>query len=129
MTNDDQFHHSDPLPKSVPDYGRVLHKRFLEQMREGFSSADQINAAASIIVGALRETYGLRDAMLARVDVICADIKTSADRFYDPVTNRRRSTIPFTQRLEVPHVKADDKMHNVRQPFNVQTLDNKRDAD
>jgi hypothetical protein len=121
--SDDQFHHSDPLPKAIPDYGRVLHKRFLEQMREGFSSADQINAAASIIVGALRETYGNRDAVLARVDVICGDIKKSVDRFYDPVTNRRRSTIPFTQRLEMPLVKADDKMHNVRPPLDVRTLD------
>jgi hypothetical protein len=121
--SDDQFHHSDPLPQGIPDYGRVLHKRFLEQMREGFSSADQINAAASIIVGALRETYGLRDAVLSRVDVICADIKKSVDRFYDPVTNRRRSTIPFTQRLEMPLVKADDKFLNVRPPFEVRTLD------
>jgi hypothetical protein len=120
--SDDQFHHSDPLPKGIPDYGRILHKRFLEQMREGFSSADQINAAASVIVGALRETYGLRDAVLARVDVICADIKKSIDRFYDPVSNRRRSTVPFTQRLEMPLIKADDKMHNVREPFAAQFL-------
>jgi hypothetical protein len=39
------------------------------------------------------------------------------------VTNRRRSTIPFTQRLEMPLVKADDKFLNVRPPFEVRTLD------
>lgn len=104
---DDQFHHSDPLPKNLPDYGRELFDRF-GKAADGFASDAIISAAINLLVQVMRENYGKRDEVERRIDELAAKWKELTFRFYDPVTNRRRSNIPFTQRVTPPTLIIKD---------------------
>jgi len=115
MNDEDRFHHSDPLPKGMPDYGRELYSRFLNQC-EGMPADAMLSASVNMIAHTIRECYGRRDQAEQRIRELFGKCEQIAMQFYDPVTNKRRSTIPFTQRLEMPLMKADDKMLNVREP-------------
>lgn len=106
------LHHSDPLLVGAPDHGRVLFAKF-EQAADGHSTDQIIFAAINVLVKALRETYGKRTEVENRIDDLFGRLKTSIFRFYDPVTNQRRSTIPFTQRVSLPLIIDKEKLHNV----------------
>lgn len=106
--SDDQFHHAaDPLPKGMPDYGRELYRRFLEASN-GMPADAQFSAAVNLIAHTIRECYGRRDQAEARIGELLGKCMEITMRFYDPSTNKRRSTVPFTQRLVMPrHVDPD----------------------
>jgi hypothetical protein len=110
MPFDDQFHHSDPLPKKLEFSGLELLKRFGREAT-GFPAKAICDASINLLANVLRQTYGKRSEAFARIDSLVADLKNHVDQFYDPVTDRRRSTIPFTQVVSMPHVKMDDRKH------------------
>ena len=101
------LHHSDPLLNGVPDYGRELFAK-LSQMASGHSADSVLSAAINLMANTLRETYGHRDQCEARIDELARRWKEIVFQFYDPVTNRRRSTIPFTQRVGMPLIEDKD---------------------
>jgi hypothetical protein len=110
----DQFnHHSDPLPKGMPDYGRELYKRFLAAS-DGMPADAMISASVNMLAHTIRECYGLRSQAEERIDVLFAKCKEITFQFYDPVTNKRRSTVPFTQRVQPPTLVVASRLHNVK---------------
>lgn len=107
MTND--VHYTDPLLKGVPDYGRELFKKF-GNVANGFPADAVISASINVLADMLRQTYGKRDQVEQRIDQLMAILKNQTLAYYDPVTNRRRTTIPFTQRVSAALVVDEDKM-------------------
>jgi len=91
----------------MPNYGRELFNRY-SQVSNGFPADAMVSAAINILCMVIRENYGLRSGALAHIDELVAKWKDMTMRFYDPVTNRRRSTIPFTQRVNMPVLKVDE---------------------
>jgi len=105
----DELHHSDPLLNSAEVRARELYNA-LGACCQNYNSDTVIAATMGILVNTLRSTYGKKDQVENRFDELWRLVKGRLLRYYDPVTNRRRSDIQFTQVIGAPFVKADDNL-------------------
>jgi hypothetical protein len=102
----------DPIAagKGMPDYGRILYNQ-IGKLSEGMPIDALHSAIINILANSIRMTNGKRTEAHERVEFVRAKLLERIEPFYDPVTNRRRSTIPFTQLVGMPH-HADAEKFN-----------------
>lgn len=99
----DQFngaHHNplDPLTKrdAAPQQQLELFKRY-SNASDGFPAGHVVNAAANMLINALRQTYGDRRTAEQRFDELFGQTKSLLLSHYDSVTGKRKSIFPHTQ--------------------------------
>lgn len=99
----------DPIAagKGIPDYGRVLYQQ-IGKLSEGMPIDALHSAIINILANSIRMTNGKRTQAHERVEFVKVKLLERIEPFYDPVTNRRRSTVPFTQMIGMPHVSDRD---------------------
>lgn len=88
---------ADPL-KAGPEAGRVLMERFARSADE-FPPAAVIDAAANLLVNAIRQSFPSRGAALTFYDELFGRTKTLLESHYDSVTGRRRQVFAHTQHV------------------------------
>jgi hypothetical protein len=97
----------DPMNKLTSDNGRVLFET-ISRASDQFSSQDVINAAAMLLVNALRGAYPTRAAAAAAYDEIAAKAKTFLlDAHYDSL-GRKKGIFPYDQHIHPPHFLDKD---------------------
>lgn len=75
----------------------------LSKCANGFSGDAVLSASLNLLANVLRQTYGRRIEVETRIDEIMARLKQIVLDHYDPVTGRRRSTLPFPQVIRPQH--------------------------
>lgn len=96
--NGKQHNPRDPLTKreAAPSQQLELFKRY-SNASDGFPAGHVVNAAANMLVNALRQTYGDRRQAEQRFDELFGQTKSLLLSHYDSVTGKRRSFFPHTQ--------------------------------
>jgi hypothetical protein len=86
---------------------------FVETIRrcQGLPNDLVYNIAINILVNAIRMTVSERSKAEQLIDDLYGRTKTLLlDFHYDPVTGKRRTLFPFTQRVEAPFHQSESKI-------------------
>ena len=95
------------MNKLTSDNGRVLFTT-ISQAAQGFSTQDVINAAAMLLVNAIREAHATRAQAGNAFDEMTARAKTFLlDKHYDS-TGRKKGIFPYDHHIIAPHFDARD---------------------
>jgi hypothetical protein len=97
----------DPL---APDEGRELFMKMM-QLCEGRDREAVLNSSINVIANYIRRYVGLRtEAERMMNDLYGANMQMLMEH-YDPVTNKRRSVVPFTQTISMETVRKGGNGH------------------
>jgi len=88
----------DPIKNAGPEAGRVLLERFGAVANE-FPLPVVIDAAANVLINAIRQSIPKRVKALAYFDELFGRSKTVLDKHYDAVTGDRRNIFAHTQHV------------------------------
>jgi hypothetical protein len=91
----------DPLWKNAPQRAEYLTKKFAE-CADRFATQDVINAAAGVMVTALRQAYATKQEAEMRYDEIFGRMKTIFLNHYDSISGRHKGIFPYDQNLSPP---------------------------
>jgi hypothetical protein len=94
----------DPLTEGP---GRELFQQFT-QAANGRSIEDVLSASMNMIANCLRQNYGLRSEVEARMKELFGKSMEVLLEHYDPTTGRRRSVIPFDQVVRPTLILTDE---------------------
>lgn len=94
------------------DSGRELFDIFAKASN-GRSVEDVLNASANMMANCLRQSYGLRSQVEARMKELFERSMGILLEHYDPVTGRRRSIIPFDQNIRPELILTEDMFTNL----------------
>jgi hypothetical protein len=103
------------MPKdSIADaeVGRALFMEF-SRIATGHSIEDVLSACANMIANCLRQNYGLRSEVEARMKELFGRSMEVLLQHYDPTTGRRRSIIPFDQSIRPDLILGEDMFTNL----------------
>lgn len=103
------------MPKdSIADaeVGRALFMEF-SRAANGRSIEDILSACSNMIANCLRQNYGLRSEVEARMKELFGRSMEVLLQHYDPVTGRRRSVIPFDQSVRPNLILGEDLFTNL----------------
>jgi len=89
----------DPLWQDAPSRVEHLTKEF-GRVAHLYSTEDVINAAAGILVTALRQSYKTKAEAEARYDEIFGRMKTIFLGHYDSISGRKKGIFPFDQEIK-----------------------------
>lgn len=92
----------DPL-RNNPDAAVELFKQF-GKLASGFSHDDAINAAANIVINALRQQHHTRSYAEAAWDEVMARAKGQLMECYDS-TGRKKGVFPYPQTIVMSPIK------------------------
>lgn len=107
MTDDPLRNPKDPLRKSGPDQALQLF-RALSLTAHGFVAEDVANAAANILINAIRHSHANRADAEARFNELFGRTKSTLLDHYDSVTGKRKSVFPFHQVVRPAFFKDKD---------------------
>jgi len=95
----------DPLRE--PEVGRELFEAFV-RAANGRSIEEVLSASMNVIANCLRQNYGLRSEVEARMKELFGKSMEVLLEHYDPTTGRRRSVIPFDQVIRPTLILTDE---------------------
>ena len=90
-----------------PEVGRELFETFI-RAAHGQSIEAVLSACMNLIANCLRQNYGLRSEVEARMNELYGKSMKMLLEHYDPVTGRRRSVIPFDQTVRPTLILSDE---------------------
>lgn len=96
--------HKDPMIQATPNNAQELFGRFVREASAGFQRTDVVQAAANILINALRQEHTTREAAERAFDEVFGRMKTVLVNHYDSL-GRKRGIFPYDQTLCVPFVK------------------------
>jgi hypothetical protein len=94
------------------DIGRALFQEFA-RASTGRPIEDVLSACANMIANCLRQNYGLRSEVEARMKELYGRSMELLLQHYDPVTGHRRSIIPFDQSIRPELILSDEMFVNL----------------
>lgn len=97
----------DPIAISGPDARRALFEAFAHEA-SGFPQDDVLNAAANLLVNALRQQYPSRSHAALAFDEIATKAKELLMSHYDSA-GRKKGIFPYDQRIELPLIDARER--------------------
>jgi hypothetical protein len=101
MSSDLPIHPKDPIASSSDNAIELMKK--MGQVANGFSSQDVINAAANIVVNALRQSHAVRSSAEQAWDEMAARAKGQLMDCYDS-GGRKKGIYPYHQTISMPYV-------------------------
>jgi hypothetical protein len=102
----------DPIPDVGTDVGRALFQEFV-RVSNGKPIEDVLSACANMIANCLRQNYGLRSEVEARMKELYGRSMEVLLQHYDATTGRRRSVIPFDQVVRPQMILSDEMFTNL----------------
>jgi len=97
----------DPMLLGTSDRGRELFQKISEAI-DGFPSDDVINAAANLVINALRGVHPTRESAERSFDEIFGRTKQLLMDHYDSL-GRKRGVFPYNQTIRVPFMNLSVK--------------------
>lgn len=99
----------DPLRKTGPDASRNLLIEF-GKVANGYPMEAVLQAAADVILNAIRQTHAKRSGAKDAFDAITTRTRdVLLSQHYDAM-GRRRNVFPFDQKIEMPTVVNESKI-------------------
>lgn len=108
---------ADPLWKNAPERVEYLTKAF-GKAADKFSTQDVINAAAGLMVTALRQSYATKQEAEVRYDEIVGRMKSILLSHYDSISGRQKGVFPYDQNISPGLVDARAKIVTPRDKVN-----------
>jgi len=99
---------ADPTRRDVPANAQQLFTQIV-RLASGFTYEDVIDCAANLFINALRQKYPKRRDALEKYAEAVNKTGTLLAGHYDPVTGNRRNIFPFTQTINLDHIRDPDK--------------------
>lgn len=102
---------ADPLWRDAPARVEYLTKQFGE-VADKFAVQDVINASASMMVTALRQSCATKAEVEVRYDEIFGRMKSILLSHYDSISGRQKGVFPFDQHIHAGLVVNKQKFPN-----------------
>lgn len=92
--------------------GKALFEAF-GHLAEGHTPDNVISAGMNLVLNAIRQSTARRHEAIAKMAELHGRSMEALMEHYDPVTNRRRSVVPFDQVISASHVSFPSVIRGV----------------